>query len=73
MRGNITLGELAASPVNTVPAAQNRPLTDFPTDLSTLPTVSIIVPNQQNDMHDGNDPDRIQREINGSRSASNAT
>jgi len=50
-----------ASPVNTVPAAQNRPLTDFPTDLSTLPTVSIIVPNQQNDMHDGNDPDRIQR------------
>jgi len=46
---------------NTVPAAQNRPLTDFPTDFSTLPTVSIIVPNQQNDMHDGSDPDRIQR------------
>lgn len=50
-----------SSSTNTVPAAQNRPLTDFPTDLSTLPTVSIIVPNQQNDMHDGSDPDRIQR------------
>ena len=50
-----------SSSTNTVPAAQNRPLTDFPTDFSTLPTVSIIVPNQQNDMHDGSDPDRIQR------------
>lgn len=50
-----------SSSANTVPAAQNRPLTDFPTDFSTLPTVSIIVPNQQNDMHDGSDPDRIQR------------
>lgn len=50
-----------SSPINTVPAANNRPLTDFPTDFSTLPTVSIVVPNQQNDMHDGKDPDRIQR------------
>ena len=50
-----------SSSANTVPAAQNRPLSDFPTDFSTLPTVSIIVPNQQNDMHDGSDPDRIQR------------
>ncbi len=50
-----------SSSTNTVPAAQNRPLTDFPRDFSTLPTVSIIVPNQQNDMHDGSDPDRIQR------------
>lgn len=50
-----------SSSANTVPAAQNRPLTDFPTDFSALPTVSIIVPNQQNDMHDGSDPDRIQR------------
>jgi acid phosphatase len=50
-----------SSPINTVPAANNRPLTDFPTDFSTLPTVSIVVPNQQNDMHDGTDPDRIQR------------
>lgn len=50
-----------SSAFNTVPAQQNRPLTDFPTDFNTLPTVSIIVPNQQNDMHDGQDPDRIQR------------
>ena len=50
-----------SSSTNTVPTAQNRPLTDFPTDFSNLPTVSIIVPNQQNDMHDGSDPDRIQR------------
>ena len=50
-----------SSPVNTVPAQRNRPLTDFPTDFGTLPTVSIIVPNQQNDMHDGQDPDRIHR------------
>lgn len=49
------------SPLNTIPAASNRPLTDFPSDFSKLPTVSIIVPNQQNDMHDGQDPDRIQR------------
>jgi hypothetical protein len=36
-----------------VPKAANRRFTDFPTDLTTLPTVSIVVPNQQNDMHDG--------------------
>lgn len=50
-----------SSPINTVGPEQNRPLSDFPADLSTLPTVSIIIPNQQNDMHDGRDPDRIQR------------
>ena len=50
-----------SSPINTVPPDSNRPLTDFPTDFSTLPTVSMVVPNQQNDMHDGKDPDRIQR------------
>lgn len=50
-----------ASPLNQVPPAENRPLSDFPADFSSLPTLSIIVPNQQNDMHDGKDPDRIQR------------
>jgi acid phosphatase len=50
-----------SSPVNTVPPGDNRPLTDFPTDFHTLPDVSIIVPNQQNDMHDGKDPERIER------------
>ncbi|MBS0170939.1 MAG: acid phosphatase [Nitrospira sp.] len=50
-----------SSPTNTVASGNNRPLTDFPTDFSTLPAVSMVVPNQQNDMHDGSDPDRIQR------------
>lgn len=50
-----------SSPINQVPSSENRPFSDFPSDFSTLPTLSIIVPNQQNDMHDGNDPDRIQR------------
>ncbi len=50
-----------SSPINHVPASENRPFSDFPTDFSTLPTVSFVVPNQQNDMHDGKDPDRIQR------------
>jgi PKD repeat protein len=36
-----------------VPAAANQPFTAFPTDFSTLPTVSFVIPNLQNDMHDG--------------------
>lgn len=43
-----------------LPATANLPLTSFPADFSTLPTVSMIVPNQVNDMHHGKDPDRIQ-------------
>jgi acid phosphatase len=35
-----------------VPATSNLPLTDVPTDLSQLPTVSFIVPDLCNDMHD---------------------
>jgi acid phosphatase len=35
-----------------VPAASNLPFTDFPTDLSRLPTVSFVVPNLCHDMHD---------------------
>jgi hypothetical protein len=31
----------------------NRPYSDFPTDFSKLPTVSFVVPNHENDMHDG--------------------
>lgn len=50
-----------SSPINQVPSSENRPFSDFPSDFNTLPTLSIIVPNQQNDMHDGKDPDRIQR------------
>jgi alpha-amylase len=41
------------SGANTLPTSVNRPFTDFPTDYNSLPTVSIVVPNQDNDMHDG--------------------
>ena len=36
-----------------VPSSNNMPFTSFPTNFTTLPTISIVVPNQQNDMHDG--------------------
>jgi phosphatidylinositol-3-phosphatase len=35
-----------------VPASSNRPLTSFPTDYQTLPTVSFVVPGLCHDMHD---------------------
>jgi phosphatidylinositol-3-phosphatase len=38
-----------------VPASANRPFSDFPRprDFASLPTVSFVVPNQENDMHSG--------------------
>jgi hypothetical protein len=36
-----------------VPAASNLTFSSFPTDYTTLPTVSFVVPNLKNDMHDG--------------------
>jgi hypothetical protein len=36
-----------------VPSSANLRFTDFPTDYSKLPAVSFVVPNLQNDMHDG--------------------
>jgi hypothetical protein len=36
-----------------VPKGLNLPFTDFPKDYSKLPTVSFVIPNHQNDMHDG--------------------
>jgi hypothetical protein len=35
-----------------VPASANQPLTAFPTDFTKLPTLSWVVPNLCNDMHD---------------------
>lgn len=35
-----------------VPASSNLPFTAFPTDLSRLPTVSFVIPDLCNDMHD---------------------
>lgn len=34
-------------------AAYNLPFSAFPQDYSQLPTVALVVPDQQNDMHDG--------------------
>jgi len=48
------------STTNGLPATVNLPMTNFPTEYSRLPTVSVIVPNQINDMHDGKDPGAIQ-------------
>lgn len=48
------------SVTNGLPPTANLPMTSFPTDYSRLPTVSVIVPNQVNDMHHGKDPDTIQ-------------
>jgi hypothetical protein len=36
-----------------VPSSSNRTFAAFPTDFTTLPTVSIVVPNLLDDMHDG--------------------
>jgi len=36
-----------------LPAAANLPFDDFPADFSRLPIVSFVIPNQNNDMHDG--------------------
>lgn len=38
---------------NQMPPAVNQPFTSFPSDFTKLPTVSIVVPNVQDDMHDG--------------------
>ncbi|HEX8221949.1 MAG TPA: S-layer homology domain-containing protein, partial [Chloroflexia bacterium] len=36
-----------------IPTTTNQPLTSWPADLADLPTVSFVIPNQDNDMHDG--------------------
>lgn len=36
-----------------LPASVNQPMTAFPADFTTLPTVSFVVPNLNDDMHDG--------------------
>jgi acid phosphatase len=37
---------------NNVPASANQPYSAFPTDYSALPTLSFVIPNLCNDMHD---------------------
>jgi hypothetical protein len=36
-----------------VPTADNQPFTAFPSNFAALPTVSVVVPNLLDDMHDG--------------------
>lgn len=36
-----------------LPLAANKPFSDFPFDFSQLPSVSIVIPNLNHDMHDG--------------------
>ena len=38
---------------NQISANTNQPSTAFPTDFTQLPTVSFVIPNLDNDMHDG--------------------
>jgi phospholipase C len=44
---------------NCLPAISNQPFKNFPADFNNLPTVSFVVPNLLNDMHDGIDSKRI--------------
>lgn len=48
------------SMTNGIPATTNLPMTSFPTEYSKLSTVSVIVPNQANDMHNGKGLEAIQ-------------
>jgi hypothetical protein len=38
---------------NRLPAKVNQPFSAFPSSFNRLPTVSFVIPNQQDDMHDG--------------------
>ncbi len=44
---------------NGIPSTLHMPFTSFPTNYNNLPTVSFVVPDQDNDMHNGSDPARI--------------
>ncbi len=48
-----------ASPTNGISPTANLPLTSFPVTYDSLPKVSFVVPNQNNDMHNGSDPATI--------------
>ena len=46
-------GQHAIQALNQLPPSVNQPFTAFPSDFSQLPTVAYVVPNLDNDMHDG--------------------
>ena len=41
------------SPTNGIDSSLNVPFSDFPSNYLNLPSVSFVIPNQNNDMHDG--------------------
>jgi hypothetical protein len=44
---------------NQIPTTTNQPFTAFPTDFTQLPTVCYVIPNLNDDMHNGSDPATI--------------
>ena len=44
---------------NQIPTTTNQPFSAFPTDFTKLPDVCYVVPNQNNDMHNGSAPTNI--------------
>lgn len=46
---------------NGIPYTHNLPYSSFPSHYDLLPTVSFVIPNQDNDMHNGTDPKRINK------------
>jgi len=44
---------------NNVSPGMNLPFSDFPRNYSSLPAVSLVIPDQRNDMHDGRPADAI--------------
>jgi hypothetical protein len=47
------VAKLSPVPANQLTSTVNRAFIDFPANFANLPTVSLVVPNQQHDMHDG--------------------
>jgi hypothetical protein len=46
---------------NGIPETLNQPLSSFPENYDLLPTVAFVIPNLIHDMHNGDDPERINR------------
>jgi len=46
---------------NGIPVTLNLPWTSFPSNYDMLPTVSFVIPNLDHDMHNGHDPERINK------------
>jgi phosphatidylinositol-3-phosphatase len=47
------VGKVSPLPANQLPGTVNKAFSQFPVDFTQLPHVSLVVPNQKNDMHDG--------------------